>query len=853
MLSFVRRLSSWPSFVLLLTALTILGTSIFFLLHYLGNRIPYDLALQRFESLETEFTSKEYARGYISKYEFCELSASVLRGAESTSDAEGHSLRNAILPQAYGAAGCEELRAALSGEDPEPSILRPRFWWGNKAIFAIGLRFFSSAQLRQVVEFATYLAYGILLAATAGLAPRTTLVMVPVTVFGVFGSGIKYFADVSNGVPYLWAVLAAAILALLMRRQSVVLDAPEVIQRIGSDAAVFCFMAGMVSSYLFFWDGHISYSIALFGLVTWFGNSEYSAKDRAKKIAWFVLFYITGFISCHMLSQIVKAVALAISRDTMVARDSNLLTAILQAGGAVFGAGPKEGPQPLIHGLSLFWNIGMGRIATGEALSILSLVALVIAVLVAVFRGRRGHWGLFQDLLLLLTLMAVVCLNLFIPTDILGKGSRYWFINYSLIWSGLILAILKVSWRLNIAVGGLIIGPSLVWLWVQSNRVEDFRSVHEQLADKNIVIRDHFNVYLDEDYRSLVYVKDECSSKDTAPEFLVRMDTFSELQRFYFEDYGMHFEGKCVAIIPISKPEVEHIRTGQDVHVDSSYKPWKSSYDGRFSSHSAAYDSIAGDEPLFRDAFDVYLGEDYNSLIYVREQCNVAEDALIRNSENLTPSHGFFLHVFPVDSENLAEDRRQHGFDNLGFQFSTNGVLADGRCVTRVDLPNYEIAAIQTGQYVYHTGQYINYWDRISSPFGRLSSYSPEYDSIASNIPLFRDVFDVYLDKNSQSLIYVKERCQISDIEFGFFLHVFPVDSENLAEDRRQHGFDNLGFQFSTNGVLADGRCVTRVDLPNYEIAAIQTGQYVYHTGLENPYVHLWSREIGFQEQGRNR
>ena len=880
MLSFIaKRTSSWPSFVLLLTVLTVLFTVFFFFLHYLGNRIPYDLALQRFQALETDLARKEYVRGYSSTFDNCQLYNSVLRGAESASGAEGHSLHHAVFLQRYPAYAVEDCRpvyAAISDDDPQsaaletPVIVKTRHWWGNKAILAIGLRFLSLSQFRQVVEFATYLAYGFLLVSLVMLAFRATLAAVPVAVFGVFFSGIKYFSEVSYGVPYLWAVLATAILSLLMRWQPDGFGGPLIVQKIGSVTAAFCFVAGMVSSYFFFLDGHYIYMIVLFALVAWFGSLDRSARDRVKRIGLFIAFYVVGFVACFTLGQIVKMVVLELPvGPTFKGFDPDKISILqnLRSGLHSLARPLNDGLKlPLIDGLSLFWTIGMGRLATGQALSLLSFGALIIAVFIAVFRGcRREHWDLLWDILLILVLMVFVCFSLLFPYHNLGSNSRFLFINYGLMWSCLILAVMKIGWRLNVVIGGLIVGPSFGWLWVQSDRVDNLKSVYDQLTDDNILIQDHFTVYLDEDYKHLVYVKDECSTKDTTPEFQIRMvgvdihDTANRqpldvLRTFYFEDYGVDFEGKCVGRIPILEHGIDYLITGQDIQVRpdfsyslviKSYNVWMSSYSGRISSSSAEYDSIAGDEPLFRDDFDVYLGEDYGSLIYVKEPCNLAEVAFLRDSEYQTAPHGFFLHIFPVDRNDLAEDRRQYEFEIRDFKFSTDGVLVDGKCVTKVALPEYDIATIRTGQYILYGDQYINSWEQTSSPFGRLSPYSVEYDSITGTEPLFRNVFDVYLSEGSNSLVYVKGRCQISDVESRFFLHIFPVDRDDLAEDRRQYGFENRDFEFSTDGVLVDGKCVTKVALPEYDIATIRTGQYIYH---QDQHVNLWFHESAFQQ-----
>ena len=833
MLSFmVRRISSWPFFILLLTAITVSGTIIFFFSHYLGNRIiSHDLALQRFETFETELANEEYIRGYSHPFELCQLSNTVLRGSESISSTEGHSLRNTIILQTYSDQSCDGLRAAVSGDDHEPVILKTRYWWGNKTIYAVGLRFLSLVQFRQVVEVATYLAYGILLTALAMLTPRAALAAVPVAIFGVFCSGAKYFTDVSNGVPYLWAVLAAAILSLLMKLRLGRFGPPAIVKNTGDVTVFFCFVAGMISSYLFFYDGHVSYVIALFGLVAWLGSPDQSTRDRAKRAALFVVFYIAGFVACFMLGQIVKEIAIQIAYNFRFSAFRSL-----------YSTDTINGPLPLMDGWSLFWTIGMGRIATGEALSFLSLAVLVIAVSLAIVRGRRGHWDLFWDILFVLVLTGVVCLSLLVPNDILGRSSRYLFIIYGLVWSCLVLAIMKLGWRLRATIVGFVVVSIFGWGWASSNRVEGIILAYERLEDNNLIIHDHFKVYLDEELSSLVYVRDECSYEDVVPQIWLvhtielggnNREPQYDIRRLWFEDYGMRFEGKCVAIVPL-QPEydIELIRTGQHNYV-SVDNIWISSYAGRISSHSAEYDSIVGDEPLFHDVYDVYLGKDYDSLIYVKERCRLQDAEL-----------AFFLHVFPVSEEDLPEHRRQLGFINVGFWFGTNGVFSDGRCVTTVDLPDYDIAAIQTGQYVSHEDQHVNTWSQNSFSFGRISSHSAEYDSIVGDEPLFHDVYDVYLGKDYDSLIYVKERCRLQDAELAFFLHVFPVSEEDLPEHRRQLGFINVGFWFGTNGVFSDGRCVTTVDLPDYDIAAIQTGQYVSHEDL---YVNTWSRAIDLQ------
>ena len=547
--------------------------------------MPHDLALSRVQDLETEFSDEKFLRRYVDSYEDCELSASVLRSAKVQAT-EGHSLRNAILPQGYLGYGeffdpCPALLVAVSGGDPEPVLLKTRYWWGNKVLYTLGLRFLSLAQFRQTLEVAIYLAYGALVASLAMLAPRAALVAAPLAVFGVFYSGVRYFADASNGVPHLWAVLAAVILSMLIRwpstswRPLIKVDMPAIVQKTGTVTTLFCFVAGMISSFLFFMDGHIVLAVILFGLVAWFGCSGLKVRDRVQRVSLIFGSYIVGFMACYVSGQLVKLIVDGTGyREVPFDSGRSVLTNFWS------GLVGLDGPPPLTSSLPLFWTIGLGGTATGKVLSVLSLVAFGVAMLIAVQKTRRGHWDLLWDVLLIVVLMAVVCLWLVVPNDIIGRASRYWFINYGLAWSCLILAIMKIGWRSRAAIGASLIAFLSVWLWVRPDRVEDIRRSYEGVKDDNAIIVHPFKVYLAENSESVIYVKENCNAEDIVPEFWVALwfSTYnSDRQRipyvwekyFYFEDYGVTFaeggDGKqCVARVPLPDiTNVAYIGTGQ--------------------------------------------------------------------------------------------------------------------------------------------------------------------------------------------------------------------------------------------------------------------------------------------------
>ena len=95
--------------------------------------------------------------------------------------------------------------------------------------------------------------------------------------------------------------------------------------------------------------------------------------------------------------------------------------------------------------------------------------------------------------------------------------------------------------------------------------------------------------------------------------------------------------------------------------------------------------------------------------------------------------------------------------------------------------------------------------------------------------PAVRSDFDVYLSGNM--LVYAREPCARADTDAMFFLHLDPVDINDLPDHRKQYGFDNLDFYFEGRGVRIAGRCRATAVLPEYDIIRIRTGQYTIGKG----------------------
>ena len=114
---------------------------------------------------------------------------------------------------------------------------------------------------------------------------------------------------------------------------------------------------------------------------------------------------------------------------------------------------------------------------------------------------------------------------------------------------------------------------------------------------------------------------------------------------------------------------------------------------------------------------------------------------------------------------------------------------------------------------------------------------------VGGSQPSIRSDFDVYLVENR--LVYVKEQCGPDDVDSKFFVHLDPVDADDLPEHRQQHGFDNLDFSFDRHGARFGGMCLAVVPLPEYAITAIRTGQYIRTDG---GFHHPWEGEIRLDE-----
>ena len=350
-----------------------------------------------------------------------------------------------------------------------------------------------------------------------------------------------------------------------------------------------------------------------------------------------------------------------------------------------------------------------------------------------------------------------------------------------------------------------------------------YRAAYAEAASREPDARAQFDLHLDRARRTLTLTRTPCAQSDVqAPFFLhvapERVGDLPEGQRasgydnldFDFRMQGVVFDGKCASQVPLPSYAIVGVRTGQWTREEGEL--WDAALPFDSAPYRAAYAEAAAQEPDARAQFDLHLDRARRTLTYARTPC--------AQSDVQAP---FFLHVAPERVGDLPEGQRASGYDNLDFDFRMQGVVFDGKCASQVPLPSYAIVGVRTGQWTREEGEL---WD-AALPFDS-APYRAAYAEAAAQEPDARAQFDLHLDRARRTLTYARTPCAPSDIQNPIFLHVTPERAGDLPEGRRVYGYDNLDFDFRIRGAAFDDKCAARVPLPDYAIASIRTGQFVY-------------------------
>ena len=349
---------------------------------------------------------------------------------------------------------------------------------------------------------------------------------------------------------------------------------------------------------------------------------------------------------------------------------------------------------------------------------------------------------------------------------------------------------------------------------------DEHRAAYAAAASREPDARGSFDLHLDADARTLIYVKEPCAPSDIADIFFLhifpkraedipRLGAAYESKDFDFRLNGAAFEGKCAGLVALPDYPIAGVRTGQ---VDGDGKLWEAAFPFNPDEYRAAYTAAALREPDVRGVFDLHLDADARTLTYVKEPCGPSDIA-----------DPFFLHIFPERTEDIHGPEAD--YENKDFDFRLNGAAFEGKCAGLVPLPDYPIAGFRTGQF----GGEGELWDAalVFNP----DEYRAAYAAAASREPDARGAFDLHFDADARTLTYVKEPCAPPDVEHPFFLHVTPSRERDLPRESRQLGFEARDFDFRFRGAVFDGKCAAQAFLPEYAISRIRTGQWIRGEG----------------------
>ena len=488
-------------------ASVLLAAALFIFLHHLGNRIDYRVAVQRFAAeFRTDRPDEGITAGFKNRFDYCKLSGMVMAGAQ-TGEHGGNPLRDALLlrelvpdsaSQYYDF--CAELAAAANGESVPEQLTPPQYWWGSKAVYSLLLRRLSVTDIRTLIRYGAYAGWIALAVALLLLAPRALVVIAPLIVFGGFFSGIRYFSSIPDGVPYLWVVWAAVTLVVLLR----------VRLRL---ARLFCFIAGMVTSYLYLSAGPFILMITLIGMLVYFvrGRGEEARRDArlaggcialcgagfavsfvlgpavkmaleaclvpdwfgwravcvgvpADQFVWRVLSDKVPYILARTVLEATEGLSRALQGIPALAGVAELLPSpdrrdeILQALVVPWLQRPAQAwveraGVPIIRHFEPYWQVGLGSVAAGRMLTWTAASALAAAAATAVVQACRRRPAALRRYGWIVVLMALATLLLLEPNDMPYRFSRYLFVLYGLALGGALAVLMGTAFRRHLRGG----------------------------------------------------------------------------------------------------------------------------------------------------------------------------------------------------------------------------------------------------------------------------------------------------------------------------------------------------------------------------------------------------------------
>ena len=435
--------------LLLYPLVIILLSGLFIGFQYMANQVPQGFVAQKlgndfrnYNLSTNNYPFSAYGSHSIlsntgqNQYTECAVLLSVLSEG-------GKGLRNAVLPRTMvrtNNRACALLKKTVAaiekGEALQTRALRTRYWWGARPVYSLMLRYFTVYETRELIRNATALAYMGLAIALFAISARMFWLSAPLLLFGTMFSGASYYSEVILGVPYLWAVFAATLLAALHAARLRL-----------SLIHVALFGMGMISSYIWLLDGHLILLFAWVMLIGFFASARSMDSLVALRVMFKHLFaFGSGFVAAAISGQVVKAMYLG-----MASIWEPLVTAIAFRSSSV---GPDNAELSLAIVFQKVWGVGYWwtGLFRNELLWPVVLWSSVIAgglgLGIGLLRGLQGN----RRMLFAMLVCVLIVLSVFLRLLLLQNHSaihaffigRYMFIPLAMAWVMLLLALFGV-------------------------------------------------------------------------------------------------------------------------------------------------------------------------------------------------------------------------------------------------------------------------------------------------------------------------------------------------------------------------------------------------------------------------
>ena len=138
-------------------------------------------------------------------------------------------------------------------------------------------------------------------------------------------------------------------------------------------------------------------------------------------------------------------------------------------------------------------------------------------------------------------------------------------------------------------------------------------------------------------------------------------------------------------------------------------------------------------------------------------------------------------------------------------------------------------------------------WTHVSgSAYSHASVYTPTTADVGRQLRAYVDYTDSRGNRIKAMTVPSLPVQPSSTAGMRFFLHLIPVDVDDLPDHRKRHGFDNLDFRFKDYDLPLTERPVAVRELPAYDIAGIRTGQFLVNE--DGFFTRLWGGEVRFDE-----